>query len=113
MAIAGRTASDAATARSTNCGTCHANVHGHPAKVANRQGRRQTETCLNCHDPHGTANLHLVRDLVHWRQRLYPVSFTVEAGLAPGGLASPSDPGSGMCEVCHRTDRLLSRERPR
>jgi predicted CXXCH cytochrome family protein len=85
-----------------NCGTCHENVHGHPAKVASRQGRRQTRTCLNCHDPHGTANLHLVRDLVHWRQRLYPVSFTVEAGLTPGGLASPSDPGSGMCEVCHR-----------
>jgi predicted CXXCH cytochrome family protein len=85
-----------------NCGTCHGDVHAHPAKLAGRQGARQTRTCLNCHDPHGTTNLHLVRDLVHWRQRLYRVSFTVEGGLAPGGLASPTEPGSGMCEVCHR-----------
>jgi predicted CXXCH cytochrome family protein len=85
-----------------NCANCHDAVHAHPAKVADRTGRRQTRTCLNCHDPHGTANLRLVRDLVHWRGRLYDVSFTAEAGLAPGGLASPTDPGSGMCEVCHR-----------
>src|SRR5262249_35797805 len=65
-------------------------------------GVRQTLNCLNCHDPHGTANLHLVRSPVRWQRRLYDVSFTVEAGLAPGGLASPTDPGSGMCEVCHR-----------
>ena len=86
-----------------DCANCHDAVHAHPAKVANRQGRRQTRTCLNCHDPHGTPNLSLVRDLVHWRRRLYDVSFTVEGGLTPGGLASPTDPGSGMCEVCHRT----------
>ena len=84
-----------------NCADCHGDVHGHPAKIAGQHGRRQTRTCLSCHDPHGTANLHLVRNLVRWRQHLYDVSFTVEAGLAPGGLASPTDPGSGMCEVCH------------
>src|SRR5262245_45765508 len=85
-----------------NCADCHKTIHAHPAKVADLQGRRQTRACLNCHDPHGTGNLRLVRDLVRSRQRLFDVSFTVEAGLAPGGLASPSDPGSGMCEVCHR-----------
>src|SRR5262245_43755863 len=85
-----------------NCGTCHDDVHGHPAKAADGRGRRQTRNCLNCHDPHGGANLHLVRSPVRWRQHLYDVSFTVDAGLAPGVLASPTDPGSGMCEVCHR-----------
>ena len=91
------------------CGTCHDDVHGHPAKAANRTGRRQTRNCLNCHDPHGTANLHLVRSLVRWQQHLYDVSFTVEAGLAPGGLASPNDPGSGMCETCHRNTDFYPR----
>src|SRR5437867_935695 len=85
-----------------NCATCHDDVHGHPTKAAERLGRRQTRNCLNCHDPHGGANLHLVRNLVRSRQHLYDVTFTVDAGLAPGGLASPTDPGSGMCEVCHR-----------
>ena len=85
-----------------NCATCHKDEHGHPAKAADRQGRRQTHNCLNCHDPHGTKNLDLVRNLVRWRSQLHDVSFTVDAGLAPGGLASPTDPGSGMCEVCHR-----------
>lgn len=85
-----------------NCGSCHDDVHGHPAKAADREGRPQTRNCLNCHDPHGTTNLDLVRPLVRSRQHLYDVSFTVEAGLAPGGLASPTDPGSGLCEVCHK-----------
>jgi predicted CXXCH cytochrome family protein len=92
--------------RIPNCATCHDAAHAHPARVAKRKGRRQTRTCLNCHDPHGTANLDLVRDLVHWRGRLYDMSFTVEAGLAPGGLASPTDAGSGMCEVCHRKTKF-------
>ncbi len=87
-----------------NCSQCHDDVHGHPAKAAERLGRRQTRNCLNCHDPHGGANLHLVRNLVRSRQHLYDVTFTVDAGLAPGGLASPTDPGSGMCEVCRRGD---------
>jgi len=85
-----------------NCATCHDDVHGHPAKAADRTGRKQTSNCLDCHDPHGTSNLHLVRNLVRWRRKLYDVTFTADAGLAPGGLASPTDPGSGMCEVCHK-----------
>ena len=86
-----------------NCATCHGDdVHGHPAKAAGRRGRRQTHNCLDCHDPHGGPNLHLVRSPVRSGQRLLKVSFTVEGGLVPGGLASPSDPGSGLCEVCHR-----------
>jgi predicted CXXCH cytochrome family protein len=89
-----------------NCADCHHDVHAHPAKIADQRGGRQTRTCLSCHDPHGTANLHLVGNLVRSRRRLFDVSFTVEAGLAPGGLASPTDPGSGMCEVCHRKTRF-------
>ena len=39
-------------------------------------------------------------------QRLFDVTFTVEAGLAPGGLAEPDAiPAAGICEVCHtKTD---------
>src|SRR5262249_41137583 len=44
-----------------DCGTCHDDVHGHPAKTANRTGRTQTRNCPNCHDPHGTTNHRLGR----------------------------------------------------
>lgn len=84
------------------CDSCHRDVHGHPAKAAEREGRRETRNCLNCHDPHGGANLHLIRSPVRWRQRLRDVRFTVEDGQVPGGLASPTDPGTGLCEVCHK-----------
>jgi predicted CXXCH cytochrome family protein len=95
-----------------DCGTCHRSMEGHPAKAADREGRRQTHNCLDCHDPHGGANLHLIRSPVRRRQRLFDVTFTNESGLAPGGFASATDPGSGLCEVCHKkTDVYTSNGR--
>lgn len=92
------------------CATCHDDgVHGHPQKAAERTGRRQTRNCLGCHDPHGTTNLHLISDLVRSRGRLRDVAFTVEAGLAAGGLASPTAPGTGLCETCHATTEFYPR----
>lgn len=35
-----------------------------------------------------------------------PIVFTNLRGLADGSFASPSHPGSGMCEVCHTTTKF-------
>jgi trimeric autotransporter adhesin len=35
-----------------------------------------------------------------------PIVFTNTAGLADGSFASPSHPGTGICEVCHTTTRF-------
>ena len=89
-----------------NCGTCHANVHAHPAKVANRQGRRQTRTCLNCHDPHGSRNINLVRETITTPSGANrPIEFNNLLGLSDGSFASASAPGTGVCEICHTTTR--------
>jgi hypothetical protein len=34
-----------------------------------------------------------------------PIDFTNLDGLADGSFASVSEPGSGLCEVCHSTTR--------
>jgi predicted CXXCH cytochrome family protein len=92
------------------CGSCHANqVVGHPEKAASRTGRKQTHNCLGCHEPHGTTNLSLIAPLVRSRGKLYDVVFTNDAGLAPDSFASPTDPGHGLCETCHRKTDVYPR----
>lgn len=83
------------------CHDCH-DTAGHPPHAG---GRLPTgdRSCLRCHEAHGSANVDLVRPQVRARRtRLEPVRLTSEAGLAPGGLADPTAPGTGLCEICHR-----------
>jgi len=82
------------------CSECHTNqTHappGHPA-----------QPCVQCHDPHGTTNTHLVLEQVSITQGgQRPISFDNISGLADGSFASPSVPGTGICEVCHTTTRF-------
>ncbi|MGH7896066.1 MAG: cytochrome c3 family protein [Candidatus Binatia bacterium] len=89
-----------------NCADCH-EAPGHPSRP--RSGRRATRNCLACHDVHGSTNLSLVRTDLRWRRRITQVTFTNEDGAVAGGFTNPTAPGSGLCEVCHRTTDFYRR----
>lgn len=93
--------------------TSHHDAHGHPGR-ARSQGaggkQRQIRRCISCHEPHGAQNLALVREEIRSRRaRLVPVRFDSTAGAAPGGFTDPMDPGSGLCEICHRRTAYYGR----
>ena len=100
------------------CSSCHAEVNpdpgpGHraisacadchsPALVAAHVPPGTTIPCAQCHEPHGTDNIRLVRNVIHTVQGTdRPIAFDTVAGLADGSFASASGPGTGICEVCH------------
>jgi hypothetical protein len=82
------------------CSDCHEETR-HPPRANGR--RAPNRNCLRCHGPHGSPNLALVKSAIRTPAgRLAPIRFDSEAGAAPGGFTDPTDPGKGLCEVCHR-----------
>jgi hypothetical protein len=78
------------------CSDCHstARVATHAPGIA--------IPCSQCHEPHGTDNIRLVRDVIHTVQGTdQPVRFDNLDGVADGSFASVSAPGTGLCETCH------------
>jgi len=100
------------------CSSCHAEVSpdpgpGHRAtsactdchsssRAANHVPPGITIPCLQCHDPHGTDNIRLIRDVIDATNAGdRPLRFDNLTGRADGSFASVSAPGTGLCEVCH------------
>jgi hypothetical protein len=84
-----------------SCETCHATpaTHAPPGVPA--------LPCAQCHNPHGSDNIRLVGDVLHTVQGTnVPIHFTNLDGVADGGFASASAPGTGVCEVCHTTTKF-------
>jgi hypothetical protein len=105
-----------------DCGGCHAEVSptpgpGHRAVEACQSCHPDNAThapsgppglpCTQCHDPHGTGNINLVLDVLTTTLGTHvPIRFDNFDGRAEGSFASPSAPGTGVCEVCHTTTRF-------
>jgi predicted CXXCH cytochrome family protein len=100
------------------CSACHAEASpapgpGHRATsaCADCHSRERVAThvppgvaipCTQCHEPHGSDNFRLGRDVIRTLQgHDRPVRFDRPTGREDGGFASASDPGTGLCEVCH------------
>jgi hypothetical protein len=61
---------------------------------------------VQCHDPHGSTNIKLVRETVTTPSGTdRAITFRSLEGLADASFASATAPGSGVCEVCHTTTR--------
>jgi hypothetical protein len=101
------------------CTACHA-ILDHGSEAAGRAYGAWTTTCRDCHAPHGTRNVFLVRETIEppWVAGAEPpqpkaVRVSRRAGFAAaGGVANRSEAsfangdGSGPCQACHtRTAR--------
>src|SRR5262252_2499507 len=84
------------------CHEAHGDLVGHPPRSTPRSAREETRNCVNCHQPHGSANATLVQPNIPRFGRANPITFTGAGGVVPGGFVDPAHPGHGLCEVCHR-----------
>lgn len=81
------------------CADCHTQQQTHMDPAAGTP-----QQCLVCHTPHGSPNLYLVNtDIATPSGADAPIDFTNLLGKADGSFASATDPGTGLCEVCHST----------
>jgi len=85
-----------------HCADCHLEQKAHHDPAVGTA----TE-CTQCHTPHGSRNLRLVNERISTPAGgVRPVEFVNRDGLADGSYASTSDPGSGVCEICHTTTKF-------
>jgi predicted CXXCH cytochrome family protein len=69
------------------------------------------QECLVCHTPHGSPNLYLVnQEITVPDGNVVGIDFTNLKGKADGSFASATDPGTGLCEVCHATTTVYNSE---
>lgn len=101
------------TEEATGYGEGHAGVpacascHGTERRTHHDPAAGTVSECSVCHDPHGSDNLSLIARSLRTPSGLrVPIRFDRLAGLADGGLANPTTPGSGLCEVCHAETRF-------
>ncbi|MBI4816948.1 MAG: hypothetical protein HY791_11860 [Deltaproteobacteria bacterium] len=104
-----------------DCRTCHEVVaesgSGHAivpeCSRCHSEGAHAGSACRECHDPHGSVNLYMLRaELRLITGELAGIEFTALEGASEHGLvrtASIGVQGSGLCETCHTETRVYRR----
>jgi predicted CXXCH cytochrome family protein len=86
----------------TACATCHPRE-----RFATHVPPGTPITCTRCHEPHGSDNADLIRDVIETLAGTSePVRFDNLGGRVDGSFASASAPGTGLCEICHTRTRF-------
>lgn len=103
---------------SPGCDRCHSE-QGHPPKGIWSSRDARNDSCLGCHNPHGSKNIYLVREslsvgpgktaCIDFRNVRGRADFSfAELGAGEGG-ENGREPGSGLCEICHRWTKFYDR----
>ncbi|OYV74258.1 MAG: hypothetical protein B7Z74_02590, partial [Deltaproteobacteria bacterium 21-66-5] len=83
------------------CLDCH-NLASHTSQATSFTYGAWAEDCLTCHTPHLTTNIYLIRQqILTPNSATKPVDFRNLSGKADYSFATATNPGSGVCEVCH------------
>lgn len=86
------------------CLDCHA-IATHSSQSTSYQYGSWAMNCRNCHQPHSTRNIFLVREQIATpNSGGKAVAFYNTTGAAPNSFATSTGPavnGNGPCEVCH------------
>lgn len=79
----------------TLCSGCH-NGNTAPSMSTHVKDKNATPTpdlCKDCHDVHGTSNLHMIRSVINGQTIVFTNSST--------GFIKQAAPYDGLCQVCH------------
>ncbi|MDH4099374.1 MAG: hypothetical protein OEV28_02215 [Nitrospirota bacterium] len=84
------------------CWDCHGGIKPHSSQYLSPKYGNWSLTCRQCHQPHNTTNIFLVKEQIKTPNSGYRnVDFRSAAGRADYSFANTVTPGTGPCETCH------------
>lgn len=87
------------------CSDCHA-IATHSSQATSTRYGAWGFDCRRCHAPHGTKNIFLVNEAIRTPSSgVKTVDFRSTTGVADYSFATVTNPGNGICEVCHTRTR--------
>jgi hypothetical protein len=77
------------------CGSCHngTTARAMSSHVLDKNAAPNPDLCKDCHDVHGTSNLHMIKTVINGKT----IAFTNTST----GFVKTSAPFDGLCQVCH------------
>ncbi|MDH4099639.1 MAG: hypothetical protein OEV28_03600, partial [Nitrospirota bacterium] len=84
------------------CWDCHGGLKPHSSQYLSPKYGNWSLTCRQCHTPHNTKNIFLVKEQIKTPNSGYRnVDFRSADGFADYSFANKAELGTGPCETCH------------